>query len=955
LSENSVVELIEGTVAATTRETAEHHLDICTRCRELVSELALAAFAESPPSASAPVVSVSEDSGVAPDDPAMPCGATIGRYIVLGVLGAGGMGIVYAAFDPRLSRRVALKRVRVHGLDPVRARAQGERLVREAHAMARLAHPNVTTVHDAGTDADELFIAMELVDGTTLSRWLAERRRRWREIVAVFISAGRGLDAAHAAGIVHRDFKPDNVLISHGGRVSVSDFGLARYGTTTEADPSSTCSPDAAATNEGHVGTPAYMAPEQRRSARAADARSDQFSFCAALHEALFGTRPAGLPPPRVPIEPAVGRVPRGVRRLIERGLDADPSRRLPTMSALIAALERATRRPSLAALVAAAVASTLAIAAVMWLQPSPIQPPCRGAPLELATTWGLSNRLAVRAGLLRHHVPYAATTLKTVEGALVDYADKWIAMHVEACEATSVHHAQPEPVLALRMQCLDERREELEQAVSELSDPALPIDHASTVALSIPSVSRCADAAALADLVPPPRDPLTTARVADVRKQLARAKEWCDAGRYADCAGSARRLVGEARTIGYAPLVAQTSYRLGLAEGRMNHTREAEQALDDATLAAEAGRDDDLAANALAVQVSIVGYFGGRYEDGLRVVARAEAAISRLATISPRLAHDATGVLLSSRSTLASGHADTSQAVSLGDQAMRYYEQTFGEHAPQTARLHLNLAADLEELGRYDEALAHLDRAHQIFQMTEGDGHPDLIKLDHNAGTLLQQLGRLDEAALRLERARVAAEASLGQNSYQVMVILEALAAVRLDQRRPLEALALDDRARAIRPNPSDRPPTEQLTSMVQRGAELASLGRQREADVAYKDALHYGEGALGSHSASLIRPLAALGVSACRRNDRRDADRYFERALALARSRDASLREVARAKLADAACLADTGEAARGLEIAHQVRAEMAGTTEGAHLVTAAEAMIQLLTQRVPHPTAR
>ena len=197
-------------------------------------------------------------------------GATYGRFVVIGVLGSGGMGVVLSAYDPKLDRNVALKLLRPEVWSAASGGAR-ERLQREAQAMARLSHPNVVTVYEAGQVGDREFLAMELVDGETLRAWQRAEPRAWRDALAIYIAAGRGLAAAHAAGLVHRDFKPDNVLIGRDGRPRVGDFGLVSVG----AEPRTV------------RGTPAYMAPEQWSAAEDIDARADQFSFCVALWEAI--------------------------------------------------------------------------------------------------------------------------------------------------------------------------------------------------------------------------------------------------------------------------------------------------------------------------------------------------------------------------------------------------------------------------------------------------------------------------------------------------------------------------------------------------------------------------------------------------------------------------------------------------------------------------------------------
>ncbi len=268
----------------------------------------------------------------------------IGRFTLLGLVGSGAMSVVYAAYDEKLDRRVALKLLRA----PL---ALGdERLRREAQAMARLAHPNVVAVHDFGDWEGRLFLAMELVKGPTLDAWLTAHRRTWKEIVEVFLQAGRGLAAAHEHNLVHRDFKPVNVIVGEDGRTRVLDFGLVRV---AEQAGAPAAAPGAAArrgtaparpgtlalTEAGACpGTPAYMGPEQRAGG-AADARSDQFSFCVALHEALFGARPGAAP--AAGHARCEGPIPLQLARVLERGLREDPAARWPSMGHLLAALER--------------------------------------------------------------------------------------------------------------------------------------------------------------------------------------------------------------------------------------------------------------------------------------------------------------------------------------------------------------------------------------------------------------------------------------------------------------------------------------------------------------------------------------------------------------------------------------------------------------------------------------
>ncbi len=370
LDANVVQDMMSGTLSAAAMQAALEHLDGCEDCRLVVATLARDAVAGRDPH---------ETMRPGEPDPTPsrmrdPVGRTFGRYQVVERLGSGAMGLVYRARDTELGRDVALKQLRRPDA------AFTERLVREARAMAQVNHPNVVTVYDVGvTDDGITYIAMELVEGTSLLEW--QQQRSVAEVVQAYIAAGRGLAAAHATGIVHRDFKPDNVLVGRDQRVRVMDFGLAAAHVPASPRPAvSSSTRDVDLTASGSVlGTPAYMAPEQFAGGHV-DARTDEFNFCVALYEALYGHRPfAGkdfdelaetVTAGRVRPAPPGARVSRSLRAIVMRGLRSRPGDRYPTMDELLVELGRDRARPwRRAAAIFAALAVLLAVGfAASWV-----------------------------------------------------------------------------------------------------------------------------------------------------------------------------------------------------------------------------------------------------------------------------------------------------------------------------------------------------------------------------------------------------------------------------------------------------------------------------------------------------------------------------------------------------------------------------------------------------------
>ncbi|HLL25246.1 MAG TPA: serine/threonine-protein kinase, partial [Kofleriaceae bacterium] len=396
----------------------------------------------------------------------------IGRYELERQLGAGGGGTVYVARDPELSRRVALKLLA--------ARGPRDRMLAEAHALARLAHPHVVPIFDVGMHGDQIYLVMELVEGGTLRTWLEAAPRSVRAIVLAYREAGAGLAAAHRAGFVHRDFKPDNALIGEDERVRVVDFGLVHVDGETRAG----------------LGTPRYMPPEQAEGGEVT-AAADQYAFCASLREALRARKDASG-------ARAEG-VPRWLDDILARGLARAPADRYPSMDALLVALAKDPavrwRRRGVAAGFLALGATTFAIGRSQSAEP----PACDGGRAEIATIWSAATRSTLAARLDALATPYARQVAPKLVGALDRYATSWQAGHLDACR---VHRrgAQSDATFDRRMRCLDTARAALAAVVSVAREArADQIANAVTAAGELPALERCADTALLASPVAPP------------------------------------------------------------------------------------------------------------------------------------------------------------------------------------------------------------------------------------------------------------------------------------------------------------------------------------------------------------------------------------------------------------------------------------------------------------------
>jgi tetratricopeptide (TPR) repeat protein len=836
LTEDTIQAFADGRLDAAAVRALELHARHCADCGALVA-MALAAVHGSAPRAAAPQ--------------GLSRGATLGRYVVLGPVGSGGMGDVFAAYDPELDRRVALKLLRSN---PEGASARSRsRLLREAKAIAKLSHPNVVVVHDAGTYDERVFVAMEFVEGQTVAAWLAAGSRSQREILEVFAAAARGLGAAHAAGLVHRDFKPQNVMVGAGGKVRVMDFGLARTIGDEAADSSPAVADDASSLPAGIaqpveatltatgelLGTPLYMAPEQFRGQRT-DARTDQFSFCVALYQALYGEHPfradrladlmtdviAGTvkpPPPRTT-------VPMWLRRVLLRGLSTDPAPRWPSMDALLDALDHdpaRTRRRRLA--VGAGLIGAVAVAGVIWGTNRRLESPCQAGPRRLAAVWEVGGagplRDRVRKAFVATGLTYAAETWGRAEAVLDEYAGRWLGAYRDACEATNVRHDQSTEVLNLRMACLDERLTGLRALVDVLGTADKEtVSRAVDAASALPPLDRCADVKQLLDRVEPPRDQATRARVDAIRERAAVVDALNATGKHTQALERGRALIGDARAIGYRPLIAELLQRLWTFTDVDQYAGEAAKDLNEAVLLALSSRRDDVAAQATALLSGIVGYMLARHEEGERWAELATALVDRLGPGYDRVR----AWVLQTESAIALQANDLDRSLDYARQALALKQRVLPPNSPDFCSALTDVGEALYRKGDFEGALSYNAQARQVYVAAYGPSSPWQAILLSNRGEYLSALGRLQEALELFRQALAMWEAQLGPDHPSLGYPLTGIGAALWKLGRADEAVAPLERALRIREAHEPDPPTVAETRLALARA-LWDSGRDR------------------------------------------------------------------------------------------------------------------------------
>jgi len=907
----------------------------------------------------------SPDAAV-PEAGELPRGATVGRYVVLGVIATGGMGRVYQAVDPELDRRIALKLVGARRTDPTAS----ARLLREAQALAQLSHPNVVTVYDAGRFGDDVYLAMELVEGTTLRAWMREARRPRAAVLDVLVSAGRGLAAAHRAGIVHRDFTPANVILGADGRVRVLDFGIARADTgpatprsaaasPADSDPLLATDPGSSSGSGQHrsgesrlrssdltvagarLGTPSYMAPEQHAGGDV-DARADQFAFCVVLYEALRGKRPfAGRTLAELGENVRAGRTvepiasldaPGWLRGVIARGLAPRPENRFPSMEALLAELIRDRARLRRRLIAVAAVVSltgTATAAGILIGGDAEDRSPCAGVGAELAGAWEPGVALRVRAALSSTGRAYALDTAQRVERILGDYAHGWIAARREACEATQIRGAQPAALMERRSDCLDRRRDKLAAlttAFASAPSDAL-VEDAIDLARGLPAIADCSDDEALLTTVPLPDDAAARARIAAVRERLDAIEARSLGVDVKQSLAEVQATLADARQTGHAPLVAEALYLRAALELVAGDPHASELTLYDAILAAAEAKDDLLTARAWTRLIKVIGNAEARNADALALRRIAEAALTR-ADAGALMRAD----FLDEIGNVLWGQASYADARALHQQAYDLRRARLSEDDPRLAISLQHLGGVAWSEGRLDEARALLERGLAITERSVGPDHPDVAVLHTNLGSIAMSQGDLAAADRHHRLALTITERAMGDDHVLVAACANNLADVARKLGHDDEARALLERAETIfvRALGETHP---NVATTVQNLGELALAEHQPAQALAhFERALAGFEAAVGADHPFVAYPLTGIGLAHVAARKPAAAIAPLERALAIRQKHETPATDLATTRWALARALDASGrDRRRARALAEQARTAFAAAGAG------------------------
>jgi len=721
-------------------------------------------------------------------------GARIGRYEIRELIGAGGMGTVFRAHDPHLGRDVALKLLHPGYADPSALAEASGRLVHEAQVLARLSHPNVVAAYDVGvTGEGAVFLAMEFVDGVSLRQWLAEPRSQ-AEIVRVLIAAGHGLVAAHASGVLHRDFKPANVMVSPDARVRVIDFGLARAAGLAALAASERPSPAPAlrartgrarlARDSGAaqastrtcassgVGTPGYISPEQLLG-QAIDARSDQFSYAVTAFVALTGQHPypdslaAAASATADDETPAVLQsarqawpltTPRALRRVVDRGLSPNAEERYPSLGAMVHALERASAPRRRAAVALALGALAVSATAVGSLRRSSADlAVCEVNQVAFAGVWDAALRARVEQRFRATRHQNALETFGLISRRLDGFEHQWRAMRQASCEATLVRGEQPERVMALRAACLDRALAGTKALVGVLVDAdAASMDRLASAAPA--SLAPCADPAALLSVAAAlPEDPSLRAKIEEVGVGLAINRALITASRGPEALEQAQSMLELARLTEHPPAIAAATAQLGRAYNRMPSPSQSalgEDLLNESIRLAAAAGDDRLVAATSSFLLFRISYGQTRVQEAEAMLPAVEALVER----AGNRPEDRMNLLMGRYAILFRRYQLEGAMLAL-EEVIRLAEDAEGEFK----RLGVIAAAEVghvyTELERFAEAEVVEQRAADGMRRLFGANHPQMMTALGNLSIVQSKAGHREQALASIaEYQRIAA-----------------------------------------------------------------------------------------------------------------------------------------------------------------------------------------------------
>jgi len=748
-------------------------------------------------------------------------GRKIGRYVVVDKLGSGAMGTVYRAYDPELDRGIALKLVEIRTAQhstPAEIRA---RIMREAQAIARVQHPNVVQVFDVGEIEHAVWVAMEFVDGLTLRNWLEDKTRSFAEILHTFVCAGEGLAAAHRADIVHRDFKPDNVMIGHDGRVRVLDFGLARAvsGPTTREGPSialeelqeleelQSVSREAAAleaslTAHGVVmGTPAYMAPEQHVG-KPTSAAADQFAFCVTLWEAVYGQRPFrgdthaaiafAATRGKVAPPPSDRGVPKWLHTLLLRGLAPRPDERFADMKAVVAALETDPARRRRRIAIVTGIAALGVVAAVARTTADPVEP-CTSAAEHFDRVWDDARRTTVREAFVATGLGFANDAYDSATAVLDDWRERWISTHSEACRATHVHREQSAERLDLRMACLQHHLTEFEALVGVLETATAEVVTGAVDATGrLPSLLTCDDIDYLTARVPPPADPERAEQLDTLRAALATVTARVNAGAFTDRLAELDALETEVLALDYPPLSAHFFRLRGLVQTAVGDPIAGRTAWERSFALWLRSGDTREAALAATKLVHIIGHKLSKREDATRWIPIAQELAQGTGDPDTVLAS-----LWSAEATMLSMHGDWTGSIELEKKVIAFWEKRDNSR-PSLAVAYGNHGNAEMMRGNLDVAAQLLRKALTLTQATYGARHPEVGATRAQLARVLSTARRFDEARPMFEEAIEILVEAEGEGSTRVASAMDGFGRVLRQQGELDAAVAMHRKALA-------------------------------------------------------------------------------------------------------------------------------------------------------------